>query len=148
MVLIGIGLLLLGTLGEAASTLELVAYLVILGTGMGMFSSPNTSAIMGCVSKEQLGVASGTLSTMRTVGQSLSLVVMGALVATVASTAVVSELFSGGAGTTAAGTEGFVSGMSLAFTVSAGIAFVGALTSLARGKVTSCNIEGGEGPAP
>ncbi len=146
MVLIGIGLLLLGTVGEATSTLELVAYLAILGIGMGMFSSPNTSAIMGCVSKEQLGVASGTLSTMRTVGQSLSLVVMGALVATVASTAVVSELFSGG-GPTPAGTEGFVSGMSLAFTVSAGIAFAGAVTSLARGKVIRCDIEG-EGPAP
>ena len=62
---------------------------------MGLFSSPNTSAVMGCVRKEQLGVASGTLATMRTVGQSLSLAVMGALMAVAASSAVVSQLFSG-----------------------------------------------------
>jgi EmrB/QacA subfamily drug resistance transporter len=145
MVLTGIGLLLLGTIGEATSTTELVAYLVILGIGMGMFSSPNTSAIMGCVPKEQLGVASGTLSTMRTVGQSLSLAIMGALVATVASTAVVSELFSGSIGpATSVGAEEFVRGMQLAFTVSAGIAFIGAVTSLARGKVVRCEVEPGE----
>jgi EmrB/QacA subfamily drug resistance transporter len=139
MVLMGIGLLLLGTIGEATSTLELVAFLVILGTGMGLFSSPNTSAIMGCVAKDQLGVASGTLSTMRTVGQSLSLAIMGALVATVASTAAVSDLFSGTVGpATSAGAEEFVNGMRLAFTASAGIAFVGAITSLARGRAARC----------
>jgi MFS family permease len=135
MVLIAAGLLLLGTIGEATSALQLVLYLAVLGLGMGMFSSPNTSAIMGCVPREQLGVASGTLSTMRVVGQSLSLAVMGALVATVASTAVLSELFSGTIGPAAsASMEGFVSGMNLAFTVSAGIALLGAVTSLARGK--------------
>ncbi len=139
MVLMGGGLLLLGTAGESTSTIELVAYLVLMGIGMGMFSSPNTSAIMGCVPREHLGVASGTLSTMRTVGQSMSLAVMGALVATVASTAVVSELFSGTIGpATSVGVEEFVRGMQLAFTVSAGIAFVGAITSLARGKVVRC----------
>ena len=112
MILVSVGLLLLGTIGEATSTIELIAYLIILGIGMGMFSSPNTSAIMGCVPKQQLGVASGTLSTMRTVGQSLSLAIMGALVATVASTAVVSELFSGTIGPAAAAEAGdFIRGM-------------------------------------
>lgn len=149
MILISVGLLLLGTIGEATSAIELIAYLIILGIGMGMFSSPNTSAIMGCVPKQQLGVASGTLSTMRTVGQSLSLAIMGALVATVASTAVVSELFSGTIGPAAtAEAEDFIRGMDLAFTVSAGIAFIGAITSLARGKVAKCenNLAGESSP--
>ncbi|MBI0584347.1 MAG: MFS transporter [Methanomassiliicoccus sp.] len=137
MALVGIGLLLLSTIDAATSITTLVAYLLVLGVGMGMFSSPNTSAIMGCVPRSQLGVASGTVSTMRTVGQSLSLVIMGAVVASVVSSAVVSDIFSGAAGTSVAAEE-FVSGMSLAFIVSAGIAFIGALTSLARGTPETC----------
>ena len=138
MVLIGISLLLLSTLGTSASTGAIVSYLMIAGIGMGMFSSPNTSAIMGSVSKNQLGVASGTVSTMRSVGQSLSLAVVVALVAAVASPAVVSELFSGNMGSISQEVAGdFVRGMGLAFLVSALIAFVGAATSLARGPKVS-----------
>jgi EmrB/QacA subfamily drug resistance transporter len=54
----------------------IVLILVVLGAGYGLFSSPNTSAVMGSVSKEALGVGSGTLSTMRFLGQSLSLVLV------------------------------------------------------------------------
>ncbi|NLT36552.1 MAG: MFS transporter [Methanomassiliicoccus sp.] len=135
MVVIGIGLLLLSTLSVDSSTGSLVAYLTLCGIGMGMFSSPNTSAIMGSVSKRQLGVASGTVSTMRTVGQSLSLAIMVAVVASVASPAVVSELFSSNVGSIPPQVaEEFVRGMVLAFQVAAAIAFLGALTSLARGR--------------
>lgn len=134
MLLIGLSLLLLSTLGTSAATGTIVLYLAIAGLGMGMFSSPNTSAIMGSVSKRQLGVASGTVSTMRSVGQSLSLALMVALVASMASPAVVSELFSSNAWAIPPGVaEDFVEGMALAFRVSAVIAFLGALTSLARG---------------
>jgi MFS family permease len=138
MVLMGIGLLLLTTIGETTSTTELVAFLVVLGVGMGMFSSPNTSAIMGCVAKGHLGVASGTLATMRTVGQSLSLAIMIALVAVVASPGVISELFLGAGTASSFVSQEFIDGMSLAFMVSAIIAFVGAITSLARGGAQDC----------
>lgn len=138
MVVIGVGLLLLSTLNVDSSTGSLVVYLSICGIGMGMFSSPNTSAIMGSVSKRQLGVASGTVSTMRSVGQSLSLAIMVAVVASVASPAVVSELFSSNVGSIPPQVaEEFVRGMVLAFQVAAVIAFLGALTSLARGRRTA-----------
>jgi EmrB/QacA subfamily drug resistance transporter len=55
---------------------SIVMILAVLGAGYGLFSSPNTSAVMGSVSKEALGVGSGTLSTMRFLGQSLSLVLV------------------------------------------------------------------------
>lgn len=139
MALVGVGLLLLSTLDQNASTLALLAYLIVVGVGMGLFSSPNTSAVMGCVPKEQLGVASGTLATMRTVGQSLSLAVMGALIAVAASSAVVSQLFSGSSDIASPVLAGeFIAGMSLAFQVSAVIAFAGAATSLARGRGNKC----------
>jgi len=134
MVVMAIGLLLLSTLGVTSTSSQLLIYFLIIGIGMGLFSSPNVSAIMGCVEKRQLGVASGTLSTMRTTGQSLSLALMGAVISVVAGSAAVSSLFSGGdPSQVLIVSESFVHGMSLAFVVSAAIAFVGAATSFARG---------------
>ncbi|MEW6332794.1 MAG: MFS transporter [Thermodesulfobacteriota bacterium] len=47
--------------------------LVVLGVGFGFFSSPNTTAIMGSVDKRFYGVASAMVSTMRLLGQMLSM---------------------------------------------------------------------------
>ncbi|NLO89425.1 MAG: MFS transporter [Clostridia bacterium] len=47
--------------------------LVLLGLGLALFSSPNTIAIMSSVEKKYYGIASSTLSTMRLVGQSISM---------------------------------------------------------------------------
>jgi len=49
--------------------------LVVLGFGYGLFSSPNTNAIMSSVDSRYLGIASGMVSTMRSVGQMLSLAI-------------------------------------------------------------------------
>ena len=134
MFIMAAGLLLMSTLTATSSAAEVVAWFVILGVGMGLFSSPNTSAIMGCVEGDRLGVASGTLSTMRTVGQSMSLAIMGALIATASSTELVSALFMGAPLPPGTADEDFIRGMALAFRVSAGIAVAGALASLARGR--------------
>ena len=53
----------------------------LLGFGIGLFSSPNQSAIMSSVEKKQLGIASGTLSTMRVTGQSISIVLLSSILA-------------------------------------------------------------------
>ncbi|MBC7318698.1 MAG: MFS transporter [Methanothermobacter sp.] len=47
--------------------------LIILGVGFGLFSSPNTNAIMSSVEKKYFGIASATVSTMRLIGQSFSI---------------------------------------------------------------------------
>jgi len=47
--------------------------LIILGIGFGLFSSPNTNAIMGSVERRFYGVASAMVSTMRLLGQTLSM---------------------------------------------------------------------------
>ncbi|GAA1288508.1 MFS transporter [Planotetraspora silvatica] len=49
------------------------ALLFVSGLGQGMFSAPNTSAIMGSVPPEQRGVASGMRSTFQNSGSALSI---------------------------------------------------------------------------
>lgn len=149
MVIIAAVLLLMSMLNEASSIALVTVYLLLLGVGMGLFSSPNTSAVMGCVTKKDLGVASGMLSTMRTTGQSVSLTVVGAVMATVASSSIMSSIFSGGAGPDI-GVEAaaFVQGMSAAFLVCATIAAVGAVFSFARGPPNACEMPEGAGRAP
>lgn len=56
------------------SSLEfIIAVLLVLGFGLGLFSSPNTNAIMGSVKKRFYGIASATVGTMRLIGQMLSM---------------------------------------------------------------------------
>ncbi|HEY97425.1 MAG TPA: MFS transporter [Dehalococcoidia bacterium] len=51
----------------------IVIALVVNGLGIGIFASPNMNAIMGSVSRKSLGVAAGTVGTMRTVGMMVSM---------------------------------------------------------------------------
>lgn len=133
MIIMAAGLFLISTLDTNTSISTVVIYLIILGVGMGIFSSPNTSAIMKSVRKDKTGVASGMLSTMRTVGQSLSLVLMGSVMAIVTSSALVSSVFIGGS--SSVDNVEFMIGMSAALKVSALIALIGAASSTLRGKV-------------
>src|SRR5674476_962382 len=68
-----IGLFLLIFLTEKTSLLCLVLTLIVLGAGSGLFSSPNTNAIMSSVDKRFYGVASGMNGTMRLLGQMISM---------------------------------------------------------------------------
>jgi len=47
--------------------------LVLIGTGFGIFITPNSTAIMGSVPRRQFGVASGMVGAMRTLGMAVSM---------------------------------------------------------------------------
>jgi EmrB/QacA subfamily drug resistance transporter len=51
----------------------IIVALAVNGLGIGIFASPNTNAIMGAVPKKSLGVAAGTLGTMRMAGMNVSM---------------------------------------------------------------------------
>jgi EmrB/QacA subfamily drug resistance transporter len=61
----------------------IVAGLAVLGLGYGIFSSPNTNAIMSSVAPRHLGTASGMVATMRAVGQTASLAIAMVVIAVV-----------------------------------------------------------------
>lgn len=68
-----IGLLMLAFVGQETSQTFLIVALAILGFGFGLFSSPNTNMIMSSVEKRFYGVASATVSTMRSTGMMFSM---------------------------------------------------------------------------
>jgi EmrB/QacA subfamily drug resistance transporter len=67
------GLILLCFITETTPDYFIVLLLLLMGIGFGLFSSPNSNAIMSSVEKRHLGVASGVVGTMRMVGQMMSM---------------------------------------------------------------------------
>ena len=81
MALTTIGLVLLAFLTETTQTEIVVVSLVVLGAGFGLFSSPNTNAVMSSVTPAQYGTASAFSGTMRLVGQVFSMGIVTLLLA-------------------------------------------------------------------
>ena len=71
--IISLGLALFWFINENSAITYMISLLVIIGVGFGLFSSPNSNAIMSSVDKKYLGIASGTLGTVRTIGQMLGM---------------------------------------------------------------------------
>ncbi|MBO3457336.1 MFS transporter [Aetokthonos hydrillicola CCALA 1050] len=76
-----IGCLSISTFNAHLTDLGYIVRVAPFGIGLGMFQSPNNSAILGEVPPERLGIASGLLSLSRTLGQTTGLAVMGTLFA-------------------------------------------------------------------
>lgn len=90
------GLVALAFLRPETSLTYLVAALFATGLGFSLFSAPNTNAIMGSVEKSQLGAASGSVATMRLVGQMFSMgLVSMALALCVGAVAITPEVYAG-----------------------------------------------------
>jgi EmrB/QacA subfamily drug resistance transporter len=79
LVLTCLGLFLLSELNNASTAGDIVLRLAITGLGIGLFVTPNTSAIMGVVGQQRLGTASATIATARQIGMSTGLVIAGTI---------------------------------------------------------------------
>jgi len=127
MALTALGLLLLTGIGFHTSLYYIILCLVLLGSGFGFFSSPNTNAIMGSVERQHLGIASATVGTMRLTGQMIS---MG--IATL-----ILQLYLGNEPMSPDQASPFISSMRTTFLIFAALCFLGVFASLARGKARS-----------
>jgi len=72
MALSAAGLFLFSFLRAGTGLGAVIASLVCLGFGFGLFASPNTNAVMCSVERRHLGIASAALGTMRLTGQMMS----------------------------------------------------------------------------
>jgi len=123
--IISCGLLLLCfVINENTQIIYLIALLIMLGTGFGLFSSPNSNAIMSSVEKKYLGVASGALGTMRMIGQMLSMGIAMMLL----------SLYIGRETITPSTYPGLISAIRTGFLTYAVLSALGIIASLARNK--------------
>jgi len=81
MSMLAIMLLYYSTLGAGATFFGLLPGLLIGGAGMALTMTPTTAAAMSAVAVDKAGVGSAVLNSMRQVGGSLGIAVMGAIVA-------------------------------------------------------------------
>ncbi len=126
MALTAVGLIFLTMLDFSSPVYSIAGTLVLLGIGFAFFSSPNMNAIMGAVPPKYYGTASGTVGTMRLIGQ-------------MASMAMVTVIFSIMIGKTVAITEAnydrFLESMGVSLKAFTVLCILGIFFSLFRGSM-------------
>jgi EmrB/QacA subfamily drug resistance transporter len=127
LVVLVFGYLALSTLETNTSALGFVLRFMPIGIGMGIFQSPNNSAIMGTAPRRRLGIVSGMLAATRSIGQTTGVALMGAIWAGLVFS-YVGESVSGGA--TAASSEAQVAGLQDTFRIMAVIILVALILAI------------------
>jgi len=79
MTLVCLALFLLTGLSIESSDTHILFRLLILGLGIGMFSSPNNSSIMGSVPRDKLSTGSAMIATTRQIGMSIGIAIFGTI---------------------------------------------------------------------
>jgi EmrB/QacA subfamily drug resistance transporter len=135
MIIMAIGFTLLMIVIGFLPLIYIIITQFIVGIGVGLFSSPNNSAIMNAVEPRDHGIAAGTLSTMRVVGQSISVALLSAILTIFIPIALLNPILSNPTIITdpVAKLE-FTKGMQVALIVSTIICLIAALLSYMRGK--------------
>jgi EmrB/QacA subfamily drug resistance transporter len=113
-------LLLFATLDAQSSWWAILPGLLVGGVGMAITMAPTTAAAMSSVPVDQAGVGSAVINSMRQVGGSLGIALMGALVATAVSVTALNPAYVGQ----------FVEGYHRALHVGAAITLVGAVIAV------------------
>lgn len=114
---------------------EIAVGLGLMGLGGGLFYPPNTSAAMNAAPKNRLGIASGTLATLRQAGMVTSFALSLAVAASSLPRDVMMQLFVGNNVTLgSAPMRAFVTGMHSTFWVSTVLVIIAAGISFVRGK--------------
>lgn len=74
-----VGFMAASTLNQDTTVFGYGIRVFAVGTGIGIFMSPNNSAIMGAAPRHQLGIVSGMMAQSRTLGQTVGVAVIGAI---------------------------------------------------------------------
>ena len=125
MALTSVALFLFSFLNKNTALALIIACLILLGFGLGLFASPNTNAVMSSVKPRFYGVASATLSTMRATGGVLSMGITTLLFA----------IYMGRVEITPEYYPLFLTSARIAFAIFATLCLGGIFASLARGKI-------------
>jgi EmrB/QacA subfamily drug resistance transporter len=122
MALTSVSLLSLAFVGDTTSTGAIILILVTLGIGLGLFSAPNTTVIMGSVERKHYTLASSMVATMRNSGMMVSMAIVMIFFA----------LLLGGSAITPGNSGEFLASMHLIFLVFFVLTVIGAIISWNR----------------
>ncbi len=130
------GMFLFSRLGVDSSPIHVMAGMVLTGAGMGAFSSTNTSAIMGSLSRQSYGIASAFLNLVRTFANLTGVAVGAAITAfTMASLGFEPSLTDLGQSADAEGARSaFVLGLNRAFLLSTALMMMALVCAALRGE--------------
>jgi MFS family permease len=120
-----VGLTLFALLKPETPIETILISLVFMGLGFAFFSSPNVNAIMSSVDKSDFGVASGMVSTMRLIGQLMSLGI----------TMLIFSVVMGHVEIAPGQMDMLMVSIKLSFGIFAGLCVLGTIFSLARGNL-------------
>lgn len=110
-ILSSLSLYLFSSAGSATPYAVVSAFMVLFGVAMGMFSSPNMSAVMSCVPPNRRGIGSAVRSAFLNVGMALSLNLAILIISFTVPYALVTQIASGAATTLNADKELFMQGL-------------------------------------
>jgi EmrB/QacA subfamily drug resistance transporter len=127
MMMTAMGLFSFVFISTGTSIVVIILTLAFLGLGFSLFSSPNMNAIMSAVEKRYFGIASGTVATMRLLGQMASMAI----------TMVVFVVFIGREPISPSNYDQFLKSLRVAFLIFSSLCTIGILFSMFRGEVRS-----------
>ncbi|MTI79259.1 MAG: MFS transporter [Firmicutes bacterium] len=130
--IVSTALLFMSTIKVDTPLVQISLYLAVLGLGLGLFQSPNNSAIMGSVPRNRLGIASSTLASMRNIGMVIGIALAGAIFTS--RQPVYLENLKAASSSINLNSLAFTYAMHDVFLAGAILSAVGVLTSLTRGK--------------
>lgn len=121
MLLLAGALLGLSSLGVKSSLGSLIPWLTLAGAGIGLVTTPTTTAALASTDSDSYGTVAGVFSTFRATGLTLGIAIMGAILSSFGPNAAFDRGF------TIRHHVAFVHGFSTAVIVNAGIALAAAL---------------------
>ena len=135
MIIMAIGFIILSVVLQFLPLIYIILTQFIVGVGIGLFSSPNNSAIMNAVAPRDHGIAAGTLSTMRVVGQSTSVALLSVILTLFIPLSLLNPIISNPTIITdPIAIQEFTMGMQVLLIVSAILCLAGSVLSFMRGK--------------
>jgi EmrB/QacA subfamily drug resistance transporter len=94
--LLTIGLALMGTLDETTALAELGAFMVLVGAGLGMLMQNLVLVVQNAVAQTEIGAGSSLVAFFRSLGGAVGVSVLGALLASKASSSIAAGLADAG----------------------------------------------------
>jgi len=125
LVLVSIGLFFFSFISASTGIVNVIVILIVLGAGMALFIAPNNNAIMSSVIPKYYGIASAVNSTMRAIGQALSMSITTVVIAIVMGRVVITPDYY----------PAFITSSKVSFAIFSALCLLGVITSLIRGNI-------------